>query len=281
MQPSRQVRIFQIPTAQAPAWRVQIAAACARSGWGYAESWSGETFDNFDQNSVVVGWFSDTDDTQADWIVHSAAPADVFALLVDGGLGRDEAIHHAGLRLGIASTVAERGATVAYQADAGLDIPGLGYVEAPADALHAVADSTAAAFALYEQLPVLPGKRIVWGADVFSYEKDTFGEARRVELLGRRRLLFNGPNIALPPGLWRAKARLKIEPQDMADLFIEWGHGADAVSLRYEFIRAGQYELTLSRKWTKVEPADFRISVMTSALAGWLELDEVVVERVG
>lgn len=279
MQSFKQVRIFQVPTAAVSGWRAQIAEACARAGWEYAEIQAGETLDDFNDNSVVVGWFSDTGDARAHWIVHTASPSHVLDLLINDGFDEREAVYHAGLRLAIASTVAERGAAVAYQSDPILKIPGLGHVEAVGGGSSACANPRAAAFALYDRLPTLPGKRVAWGVDMFTYEKDTQGDDRRIELLGRRRLLFNGPNIALPPGVWIAKARFKIEPQDMADLFIEWGHGADAVYLRHEFVRAGKYELTLSRTWTKVEPADFRISIMTSALAGWLELDEVIVER--
>lgn len=279
MQSFKQVRIFQLPTAAAPGWRAQIAEACARAGWEYAEIQSGETFEDFNDNSVVVGWFGDTGDARANWIVHAASPSQVLALLIGGGLDEREAIYHAGLRLAIASTLAQHGATVAYQSDPSLEIPGLGRVESIVGPSTSCAYPRAAALALYDQLPTLPGQSVVWGVDMFTYEKAPEGDDRRIEFLGRRRLLFNGPNIALPPGVWVAKARFRIEPQDMADLFIEWGHGPDAVYLRHEFIRAGQYELTLSRRWTKVEPADFRVSIMTSALAGWLELDEVIVER--
>jgi len=87
-------------------------------------------------------------------------------------------------------------------------------------------------------------------------------------LVGRRRLLLNGPNIFLPAGSWSFVAEISIDPPGKTELLIEWGHGHDVASLLTPIDVAGRYELSLEKQWTAFQPADFRISLMIPALEG-------------
>ena len=90
-------------------------------------------------------------------------------------------------------------------------------------------------------------------------------------------MLFNGPNLALVPGLWRIEARFMVEPRNRVNLLFEWGHGADAAAADITFDKPGHYELALEHQWKGPAPADFRASLMVPVLEGEFSLGECIV----
>lgn len=279
----RRVRVLQIPCAASTAWRHAIADACVKAGWSYGEVWNGEPPPETGFNQVVVGW-SGNDDPEADWIVHGCSPAEAAAFLQqDANLDDTGALYHASLRLAVAAVFVENGAAIADQGEATLEIPGMGTVVCsdipPPATIAPILDK---ALAHYRQLPPAIGVETHWSPVLLTYPDPPLDDVPgRIGLMGRRRMLFNGPNIALHEGVWQITVEFEVDPQDHADLFIEWGHGTDVVSMTQVIEAEGRYEIVMAGEWKEPAPADFRISLMSPVLAGRLALLGMTVRRIG
>jgi len=280
----RRVRVLQIPCAASMAWRQAIADACEKAGWSYGESWNGEPFPDTGFNHVVVGWSVENDDPEIECIVHGCSPAEAVSFLYkDSHLDDTAALYHASLRLAVAAVAAENGAAVADQGQTALVIPGLGTVLCPDIPEPAtIAPVMDKALAHYRRLPAAVGVETQWSPALLSYPDPPLdGVPGQIGLLGRRRMLFNGPNIALHTGVWQIRVEFEVDPQDHADLFIEWGYGTEVVSLTQVIETDGRYEAIMACEWKGPAPADFRMSLMSPVLEGRLALLAMTVRRIG
>lgn len=278
---SRHVRLFQLPFAGDHLWRDVLSSTCAAYGWRYIEYVGGEC-PAVDEacSTLIVG--SDPGFAGAsagiDWVVQAATPAEVLSeVAVRGELGRAEALYAASNRLATASELVRDGARLCSAFDGHIEIPGLGVLPAPRLGQRQLADEPA--LALYHSLPVNISQPMSWDVGLFSFysEVTRYSDGIEMALLGRRRLLFNGPHIWIPSGLWQLVATFEVDPKNKADLHIEWGYGVEATAFSQVFTKPGRYELKLEKVWEHAAPADFRISLMMPALAGRLTLQGVTV----
>ncbi len=270
------VRVLQVPARDSDFWRAQFAQACQAADWDYVEYWGGDEPALAEgRSALIVGWDASGASLAPDhWIILGCTPEEAISVSEASlHLPRPDAIYHTSNRFALCSTLAVAGAAVFQNTDAFIETPGLGRISRHQIEFDSVTDP-ASPLSLYEVLPPAPGVRVHWPADLFVYPtKDgSPGGSPTIGLLGRRRLLLNGPNIALPAGAWQAKASFYLDPPGKADLLIEWGFGVSVASFHQILEREGLYELTLTHVWPEAAPADFRISLMMPALDGTLEM---------
>jgi hypothetical protein len=279
------LRILQIPAANSAGWRDRIAEACRAADWDFVEYWGGaEPPVDPARNCAIVCW----DDTGAtlvatDWLILSCSPDDAVSVLRRNlALSRTEALYYAAGRFALASRLAQLGARVFRDTDAELTAPGLGVIPGPVLQPAEPDDERAPELSLYETLPPVVGVTTHWPSSMFSYPGARMEDesVSKFSLLGRRRLLLNGPSISLPPGVWTAHATFAVKPRGKADLFVEWGSGVEAESFAKIFDTDGRYGLELTRRWEVAAPADFRISLMMPVLDGEFTFEGVDVTLV-
>lgn len=281
----RRVRLLQVPSWRASAWREAAAAACQAKGWTFHFQDRQDATPQIDpdRSSLIFGWIDHAPEGQVtDWLVQTTRPDDAATILAESlGLSDIDALHETSLRLASASTLVAAGAIVFKAEDAHLDIPGLGRVMLAADRERAETHSIERPLRIYDTLPPAHGATVSWSAALFRYGDPKAAEALdgHIDLIGRRRLLFNGPHIFLARGVWRFRATFSVRPADKADMLIEWGYGDRAVQIQKVFDQAGHYEIEMQQTWDEVAPADFRISVMTPVLDGGLEFHGGTLER--
>lgn len=280
----RRVRLLQIPSPRASAWRDAAAAACQAQGWTFHVQDRDDPTPELDpaRSSLIFGWVDHAPEgLVTDWLVQTGSP-DEAASILEGAMDLPyvDALHEASLRLASACTLVSAGATVVDARDADLDIPGLGRITLGAEADRAPAEGDRP-LRIYDSLPPEPGATVTWSENLFRYADARPAETLdgRIDLIGRRRLLFNGPHIFLPRGVWRFRATFAVQPADKADLLIEWGHGDEVVRIHELFDRPGHYEIEMQQTWDRVATADFRISVMMPVLDGALAFHGGTLER--
>ena len=277
----RQVRLFQLPFSGDHLWRDVFSSACEAHGWRYVEYAGGEC-PAIDEScsALIVGSDRGFVETPAgtDWVVQASTSAEVLSeVALRGGLGRADALYAASIRLAAASELVRDGAMLCSAFDAHIEIPGLGVLPGPVLAQRQLADEPA--LALYDTLPVNISQPMFWEGGLFSFcsEVKHYSDGVEMALLGRRRLLFNGPHIWIPSGLWQVVASFEVAPENKADLQIEWGYGVETTTFSQVFTKPGRYELKLETVWERAAPADFRISLMMPALAGRMTLHGVTI----
>lgn len=278
---ARKIRLLVSPSKLSDLWREGLAHACIEKGWCYVEYWGGEEpVLNDACETLVVGWdFSGFEGVQFDWVVLQCPVQDaVDELATRLDLSRQDALRHASSRFANAGYLAAVGAPVLSSEAEAFDFPGLGLVQRRGGPAQKTA-SPPSVLDMYRTLPVPADSVARWTPDMFNFPDSTqIGEkSGHIDLFGRRRMLFNGPNLALVPGLWRIEARFMVEPRNRVNLLFEWGHGADAADADITFDKPGHYELALEHQWKGPAPADFRASLMVPVLEGEFSLGECIV----
>lgn len=273
---SPRVWLIQTPSTKSQAWREALASACHQRCWDFFTHERGQPAPTAspDRPLLVVSWL---DQAEAVPVTHKAVqlspPAMVFDILKErDSLGDNEANYEASLRLATAWSWKERGAACFYFDDDAIDVPGLGQVrlfthgQDSSETQHFGAH----ALSLFEDGERAGAAGAKWGPEFFSYPNAIVDnkQSEFLDLSGRRRLLFNGPNIFLPPGTWRFTAELTIDPPGNTELLIEWGHGYDVSDYITPITKPGRYEISLEKTWSDIHPADFRVSLMVPALEG-------------
>ena len=273
MDGAKLVWVVQMPSTVAHAWRDLMRQACVQRAWDFAIHERGDPAPTTrpGRSLLVVAWLDQTHGLEVtQWAVQLSSPADVAALLKsEGSLSDHDALYEASLRLATAWDLVQRGALVNWCDDAEMEIPGLGLVQGPSSSSPSglAADHS---LAMFERNSMAGAQATHWTPDIFRYPdaRPTAGPVGSLPLVGRRRLLLNGPNIFLPAGTWAFSVEISIDPPGATELLVEWGHGYDVVSLTASVQMAGRYEITLEKQWSGVQPADFRISLMIPALEG-------------
>lgn len=277
--------LVQTPSRAAQSWREAFAAACDAQGWIFALHQRGQATPppHPDRPQLTVSdFYADEGVPITHWVIQRGAPEEAPDILVEHGLTTSEtALYEASLSLAMVEQMVQSGARVLTMDQDSVILPGLGEICRPAGAVD-TAQNPHHPLSLYSSTPLKTGAAVRWGPERFNYPeaRDT-DAAGRISLVGRRRLLFNGPPIFLPPGQWRFEGEFSIDPPGETELLIEWGSGYDVQSLPVAIARPGRYSVILERPWSTVACADFRISLMIPALDGHLEFHGGVVTRIG
>ena len=279
----QRIRLLQIPSRRASGWREAAAAACLAKGWAFHVQDREDPTPLLDPNksSLIFGWVDHAPEGHVtDWLVQTGRPEEAAELLAQTmALSVTEALYETSLRLASATTLVRAGAVVSNADDLELNVPGLGKITLDLG-VSSEARTLPCPLDMFRSLPPLPGAEASWPQQLFRYSdpKPAISLDGQIELIGRRRLLFNGPHIFLPRGLWQFHATFSVRPEDKADLLIEWGYGDRAVQLHQAFDEAGRYEIEMQQTWDEVAPADFRISLLTPVLDGGFEFHGGVVK---
>lgn len=285
---SPRVWIIQTPSTRSQVWREALASACQARGWDFYAHERGQSVPtvNPDRPLLVVSWLDQTEEVP---VTHRAVqlspPAMVFSIVKEReNLSDNEANYEASLRLATAWSWKESGAFCFHFDDELIDLPELGKVRSGMRGKGSCNDTSCDVHALnlfeYRGLDQVEGAK--WEAELFSYPDAIINSKQGVclDLAGRRRLLFNGPNIFLPPGMWRFTAQMTINPPGNTELLVEWGHGYDVSDYTAPITKPGRYEISLEKKWLDIHPADFRVSLMIPALDGRFEFHGGLLSRV-
>lgn len=266
--------LVQTPSMVAQAWREALGRACVEQGWDFAIHESGDPLPmgSAGRSLLVVAWFGQTDGPDlTHCAVQLSPPLEVAAVLKSQwNLNDHDACYEASLRLATAWELVESGASVSWSDEAEIALGGLGRVCKPQDQASRPPSVIDHPLSMFERGPTAGTQATQWNPDIFLYPeaRPSEGPIGSLPLVGRRRLLLNGPNIFLPAGAWRFQAEISIDPPGKTELLVEWGHGYEVASLVTPIDIAGRYELSLEKQWTEVQPADFRISLMIPALEG-------------
>ena len=277
--------LVQTPSRAAQGWREAFAATCDAQGWVFALHQRGQATPQphpAQPQLTVSDYYADEGTPISHWFIQRGVPDEAPDVLVEHGLApADAALYEASLSLAMVEHMVQAGARVLTTDQDIVVLPGLGEIYRP-DGVSEKALNPHHPLGFYGSTPLTSGASVRWGPENFNYidAKDTDGEGR-ISLIGRRRLLFNGPPIFLPPARWRFEGEFSINPPGETELLIEWGHGYDVQPLSVAITRPGRYSVSLEKGWSVVACADFRISLMIPALDGELEFHGGVLTRIG
>ncbi|MGQ2989697.1 MAG: hypothetical protein ACT6RD_00945 [Brevundimonas sp.] len=278
------VWLLQIPADGAEAWRDALSQACADAGWDFAvhNRHAPAPMPHPERSMLVVSWLHHIDaHPVTHYLVQAGAPGEAAGILAqEDETAQGELLRDVSLRYAVADFLT-RLHTPFIPADAAvMNVPGLGDVHCSPNRPLRSTSHPEPALDIFERLPIPIGVQATWGPELFDYA-DPGADSRtgRLSLVGRRRLLFNGPHIHLPKGIWRFEGSFSIDPGGDADLLIEWGYGHDVQSLPVVIGQAGRYEVVLEQAWSDVMNADFRISLMTPLLEGTMTFHGGTVTR--
>ncbi|WP_419756482.1 hypothetical protein [Brevundimonas sp.] len=266
--------LIQTPSALSQAWRDVLRETCTERGWDFAIHERGQTMPvaTPGRSLLVVAWLDQAEGIEVtNWSVQLSPPLDVVALLQSSGeLSEHDALYEASLRLATAWDRIKHGASEAWWDDEELEIVGLGRIRRPQGHVALAPLLINHPLSMFERDNQKDNRGTQWRPDLFLYPglPSGAGIAGSLSLVGRRRLLFNGPNIFLPSGSWNFIAEISIDPPGRTELVVEWGHGHEVASLVAPINSPGRYELQLEKRWESPRPADFRISLMIPALEG-------------
>lgn len=278
------VWLLQIPANGAEAWRDRLSRACADAGWDFALQVENAPppVPHPERSMLVVSWLHHIDDFPVThYLVQHGAPAEAMEALAQGrDLSHHDVLRDVSLRYAVAESLVRLQTPFAVMDDAVLNVPGLGEVQRALGEPSALPVRSEPALEIFKRLPLPQGAQATWQPGLFQYaDLGVDSGSGRLSLVGRRRLLFNGPHIHLPSGLWRFEGAFSIDPGGDADLLIEWGYGYDVQSLAVVVNQPGRYEVTLEQVWTDIMSADFRISLMTPLLEGSMEFHGGTITR--
>lgn len=196
-----------------------------------------------------------------------------------------EAAHWASFYFAKASELVQAGAMVIDANHDEISLAGLGSIvraPSPAAALITSADP----LDIYRTIPPQIGAASHWPVSLFTMSGSTKdqgfgGRDESIDLTGRARALVRGPDIALPPGVWRMSATIMVDPEgSRSHLRFFWGAGGDAESAEAVVSGPGVYTIALDRRWTTVEAAELTIQAAQPHFQGRLELMDCAVTLV-
>lgn len=272
---AERIWLVQAPSLSAQAWRDVLAQACLERGWDFAVHERGDELPTGvpGRSLLIVAWFDEAEESEGTRrAVQLSPPLEAVAVFkAQWNLDDHDAYYCASQRLAAAWQVFERGASlVSWSDDAAIELGGLGRIAGPEIQPSVDAALADHPLSMFERGSRAGERTTSWSPGIFLYPdaRPSEGPIGSFPLLGRRRLLMNGPNISLPAGSWSFVAEISIEPPGRTELLVEWGHGHDVASILTPISVAGRYELSLTKEWETSCPADFRISLMIPALDG-------------
>lgn len=128
------------------------------------------------------------------------------------------------------------------------------------------------------------GARVRVAPKLFLYDtrNPVAGPQFEVDLTGRPRIVVYGPYVTLPPGRWRAEAKVWID-DDAANVSLgfDWGHHRQFDQHIEKPGNPGLHAVTMVNDWDVAASAEFRLVLMQGAIAGKARLIELDLEKVG
>lgn len=270
--------ILELFGARSARWRRPVEMAALAEGWTYHEYWGGEPpLLDPQRSSVVICADKDLPGLEnATWFVLASPPQEVVSELLSHGLQRSEALHHASRRLAQASFLAHGGAGVASSYGSELALPGLGRVVIEGAAPEATPKGEGE-LAFYDQLPPQRDREVEVPLETirFPIYRETDDGSNRINLLGRRRVVFHGPMYVLPTGAWVIRARISLDTERHAHVLFGWGFDAALELLELRTLKAGVYEIEMLTRWPGIGTAELTCTLITPALDGILTVEAV------
>lgn len=276
--------ILQVPTRHDEAWRRAVFDAAVAKGWRYYEEWAGNTVElDPSADGVMLTWADSATSLPADqWLVLMAAPDVALAEFCERfSLPQAEALAHVSERFAMIDELVRQGAGLVRSEAPAIVVPGLGEIANPAgDEATASAMTSSGPLAFYSSMPVAPDVLIRWPAEILHYP-DSKVEAVEagmcISLVGRRRLLTQGPHIVLPAGRWKMRVMLELETTSPVVMQINWASAGFEATLRDD----GRYEIEFVVEESQRFRSDLRLQLMVPVLNGTLTVGESWIERLG
>lgn len=289
MTTSLRLGVLFTPSPLEPLWRQALAERIAEIGWATLFPTSAEDGQTEDVGHLVIvshDVWAISACHPTTWLVMSdtpdAAAAEVARRLGEDDLsaaGRSVAASH----LAWAALLAGQDFPVVDARPETIDMPWIGTVtRAPLPGRPVIAPPEPA-LAMFDALPIPIGASASWTPEQFVYpvgdEPNAGGPS--MDMTGRIRLITAGPNIDLPPGMWRAEVRVAVDPEGgRAHLRFEWGAMLFYVVSITEITVPGEYAISLVRPWTEPEPAQMRLWIPQPLFQGRMEFLGCTVTRV-
>ncbi len=162
--------------------------------------------------------------------------------------------------------------------------PGL-TVAAPARPARPKGEGAAAeVMSLYRQGRPPVGARVRIAPKLFLYDtrNPVVGPRFEVDLTGRPRIVVYGPYVTLPPGRWRAEAKVWID-DDAANVILgfHWGRHQQFDQHIEKPGKPGLHAVAIVNDWDVAASAEFRLVLMQGAIAGKARLVDFDLEKVG
>lgn len=234
------------------------------------------------RSGVLLTWAVYAPQSPAsNWIIQTCAPSDaVETLMTRFGLSETEARTHASGRFACATSLIRAGAPVFSDNSAIVDLAPMGPVANPNPEQPPVAVAIPGdPLAIYQSLPppvdysvVVPSERLLYHSALV----EPVAEGRLLDLVGRRRVLIQGPDVWFPQGRWRCSLRLILEGKVGVTLLFEWA-GAD---LEHTLAQSGIYEVSLESVGAGPVRADLRISLLVPVLDGLLTVQSMTIANI-
>jgi hypothetical protein len=141
-----------------------------------------------------------------------------------------------------------------------------------------------AAFSMYRDNDLAHSTPIPWSEKLFVYDERAardWPDWGVLDVTGRPRILVWGPNVALPPGVWRGVVRFGVDDAAASrGLRIDWGTRTMCVSEHVVPGRAGLYEIALDWYFEEADAAEMRLILTEGSFMGSLMFQGMTVQRV-
>lgn len=141
-----------------------------------------------------------------------------------------------------------------------------------------------AAFSMYRDNDLAVSTPIPWSEKLFVYDERAsrdWPDWGVLDLTGRPRMLVWGPNVALPPGIWRGTVRFGVDDAAASrGLRIDWGTRTMCVSEYVVPGTAGLFEVALDWRFEETDAAEMRLILTEGCFMGRLMFQGMTVQRV-
>jgi len=128
-----------------------------------------------------------------------------------------------------------------------------------------------------------PVRRVIWPGALFVPAGDTDTYFKRVDMVGRARILIFGPPLYLPQGHWKATPTFSVDDNDSGNvLLVDVYNGATMLAEgRCTLPPEGQFSCDLAFEIDEPHrPFEVRFATDQGAIEGTFKLEEVKFERV-
>lgn len=282
-----QFSVLQVPNEEDEAWRRALFDVAIAKGWKYYEEWGGETvaLDPEFGGLMLTGADNATSLPPEQWLVITTSPQQAISTISKRyGADEKQAIVQASDRFAMADALVKRGSLLASSQDEVIAIPGLepacraNHPEFFNENVGADPTDTDGPLGFYRSLPVSEAAKAWWPANMLTYPGSRIEETDDgvcVTLVGRRRLLTQGPHIMLPAGRWVLTTEITLDAPVAVALRIEWGSSVLEPTLRAN----GKYEIKMVTDHAERFRSDLSIQLLVPVLHGEMTIHGSRLER--
>ncbi|CAN5374771.1 hypothetical protein BH10PSE1_BH10PSE1_11010 [soil metagenome] len=140
------------------------------------------------------------------------------------------------------------------------------------------------ALSLFENGPPLVGATTEFMPEIFFIEtrkRELRPRETLLDVTGGPRLLVNGPQITLTPGLWQATIRFSVDEDSARYGFrFEWGSMEDVTAVNITPKASGVFDLTIQHPFVQAARSEMRVHLTEGALHGEFEFLGVRVVKI-